>query len=49
MPIRIERHDKNARLSQPVYVAGLRPTPPPHSRASYAALQTGFGVLGGSA
>jgi hypothetical protein len=47
MPIRTKRHDKNAHLSQPVYVAGIRPAPPAHSRASYAALQTGLGVLGG--
>jgi len=49
MPICIRRHDKNARLWQPVDVAGLRPALPAHSRASYTALQTGFGVLGGSA
>jgi hypothetical protein len=46
MPISIKRPDKDSRLSQSVEVAGLRPAPPPHSRASYTALQTGFGVLG---
>ena len=49
MSIRIKRQDKNVRLPQPVDVAGLRPAPPPHSRAFYTALQTGFGVSGGSA
>jgi hypothetical protein len=49
MPIRIRRHDRNARLLQPVYDAGFRPAPPPNSRVSCTALQTGFGVLGESA
>jgi uncharacterized protein YecE (DUF72 family) len=46
---RIKRHDKNARLSQLVDVAGLWAAPPPHSQASYALLQTGLRVLAGSA
>jgi hypothetical protein len=46
-------------LDQVVYTSGgvaciydrgtIRPAPPPHSRASYTAPQTGFGVSGGSA
>lgn len=49
MPRRIRSYDRNRHLTQQADVARARRESPPHSRASYAALQTGFGMLGGSA
>lgn len=47
MTIRITHRDKNGSLAQQAGVEGVRREPPPRLRASYTALPTVFGVLGG--
>jgi len=52
MLIKLEKSDKQKTFQRkPWFLLSNRDvsTPPSHSRASYTALQTGFGVLSGSA
>jgi hypothetical protein len=48
MPIRIKRRDKNTSLMQVLDSSLVKLQPPPCLRAPYTALQTVFGLLGGS-
>jgi hypothetical protein len=48
MPIRISRHEKNACVRQPEAGERVGLKTSPFSRAFHTALQTAFGILGGS-